>query len=421
MSFFSRTLLIVALIIPLAHLTAPIATAWTIDHTCTDLSAIPHEYLDGARGAFRIWYGHTSHGNQITVGITVLQDLYGNPYSWNEDGSGGALSYQETYGDLGHNGDLAWETATREQLDAPDNDRNVVMWSWCGGVSDNTPDGINTYLNAMNQLEQDYPGVHFIYMTGHLDGSGTEGILNQMNNLIRTYCASNNKTLFDFADIESYDPDGDFFMDRYADDGCNYDGGNWAMEWCSEHSGSDLCTDCSCDHSQPLNCNLKGRAFWWMMARMAGWQSGGPTPTPPPATPTPAYTPVPSPTPGDCGSTGVILWMPSDLFHSGEFCSCTVTICNMEGGRIDGYPLFVILEINGIYFFAPDFSSYSNYLDMYPYFDEGPTVITVIPDFQWPAGTGSFYGAHWYAALTNTDITELFGDMSEWEFSWDSP
>jgi len=145
------------------------------------------------------------------------------------------------------------------------------MWSWCGGVSDNTLDGINAYLNAMNQLELDYPNVKFVYMTGHLDGSGLEGNLHIRNNQIRDFCRTHNKILLDFADIESYDPDGNFFLDKYADDNCDYIGGNWAINWCNSHPGSQLCSYCDCAHSQPLNCNLKGRAFWWMLARIAGW------------------------------------------------------------------------------------------------------------------------------------------------------
>jgi hypothetical protein len=77
--------------------------------------------------------------------------------------------------------------------------------------------------------------------------------------------------LFDFADIESYDPDGIYYRDLDADDACNYSGGNWADEWCAANPGSELCAVCSCAHSRPLNCNLKARAFWWMMARLAGW------------------------------------------------------------------------------------------------------------------------------------------------------
>jgi hypothetical protein len=145
------------------------------------------------------------------------------------------------------------------------------MWSWCGGVSDNNEKGINIYLNAMNQLETDYPDVTFIYMTGHLDGTGESGNLNVRNNQIRAYCESNDKILFDFADIESHDPDGNYYLDRKANDNCDYDEGNWAQEWCSAHPDSEFCERCECAHSQALNCNLKGRAFWWMMARIAGW------------------------------------------------------------------------------------------------------------------------------------------------------
>ena len=87
----------------------------------------------------------------------------------------------------------------------------------------------------MNQLELDYPNVTFIYMTGHLDGTGEEGNLNERNNQIRTYCLTFNKVLFDFADIESYDPDGNYFLNRGADDGCYYDAGNWADQWCAAH------------------------------------------------------------------------------------------------------------------------------------------------------------------------------------------
>ena len=111
-------------------------------------------------------------------------------------------------------------------------------------------------------------------MTGHLDGTGSSGNLHQRNEQIRQYCRNNSKILYDFADIERYGPDGTDYLDLGGGDGadgCQYDSGNWGTQWCDANPGSDLCTSCDCAHSQPLNCNLKGRAFWWMMARLAGW------------------------------------------------------------------------------------------------------------------------------------------------------
>ena len=247
-----------------------------IDHTCTDIGQIPQEWINKAKNDFKISYGHTSHGSQIVTGMDLLKGAPGSLYDYNHDGSNGALSLhdREPSGDLGNPDRTTWATRTRDLLNNPSNDRNLIMWSWCGQVSNATEEDMNTYLILMNQLEEDYPNVTFVYMTGHLDGTGEAGKLNVRNNQIRNYCRGNSKILFDFADIESYDPDGNYFLDRGANDNCGYNSGNWADEWCAAHPGSELCADCSCAHSKPLNCNMKGRAFWWMMARLAGWNTG---------------------------------------------------------------------------------------------------------------------------------------------------
>jgi hypothetical protein len=213
--------------------------------------------------------------------MEVLMNI-NNLFTFNTDGSiqSGILSLADTTpeGDLGHNGDTSWADKTRYYLDSFGSDRNVVIWSWCGGVSDNTKEGIDKYLSAMNELELQYPSVTFVYMTGHLDGTGETGNLHSCNNQIREYCRENHKVLYDFADIESYDPDGACYLGQGADDGCYYHLGqnNWAKEWCAANPHSELCTDCGyqgcCAHSEPLNCNLKARAFWWMLARIVGWE-----------------------------------------------------------------------------------------------------------------------------------------------------
>ena len=49
----------------------------------------------------------------------------------------------------------------------------------------------------------------------------------------QAHIIANNKVLFDFADIERYNPDGVDFLGLGADDNCDYNGGNWANEWCT--------------------------------------------------------------------------------------------------------------------------------------------------------------------------------------------
>jgi len=252
--------------------------AFIIDHTCTDINRIPEYWIKKAKAEFGISYGHTSHGSQIVSGMRVLWDQ-SRLYSFDQYGSRKSLALhdREPRGDLGNPDRTPWALRTRKLLDTGWGDTNIIMWSWCGQVSGASEENINTYLKLMDQLETDYPQVVFIYMTGHLDGSGEQGNLNIRNNQIRHFCKNNNKILFDFADIESYDPDGNYYLDKRADDECNYteDGvlKNWADEWCNNNPGA--CLSCSCAHSKPLNCILKGKAFWWMMARLAGWYPHG--------------------------------------------------------------------------------------------------------------------------------------------------
>jgi len=252
--------------------------ALVIDHTCTSISQIPVPWIKKAKAEFGISYGHTSHGSQIVSGMRVLMDQ-STLYSFDRYGSKKSLALydREPRGDLGNPDRTTWALRTRKLLDTGWGDTNIIMWSWCGQVSGASEENINTYLKLMDQLETDYPHVTFIYMTGHLDGTSEQGNLNRRNNQIRNFCIKNNKILFDFADIESYDPDGNYFLDKKADDRCNYseDGvrKNWADEWCNDHPGE--CLSCSCAHSKSLNCILKGKAFWWMMARLAGWNPEG--------------------------------------------------------------------------------------------------------------------------------------------------
>ncbi len=260
-----------------------------IDHQYIDLSQLPQNWVDSAKNKLFIGYGHTSHGSQIISGMDALESYFTDGrYAWSREGDNGELHLFEGSGydpgyldsDIGYD---AWDTKTRTFLtDYPQ--CNVIIWSWCGQVND--VDLQVHYLDPMEQLENDYPGVKFVYMTGHLEGEGPEGSLFYANQEIRDTCIKKNKILFDFADIEKYEPFGTTNYQAYfADDGCNYDpdgtepadrSQNWAVNWLAGNAGNELAQiagHCSsCEHSVSINCVKKGIAAWFLWAKLAGWQ-----------------------------------------------------------------------------------------------------------------------------------------------------
>jgi len=259
-----------------------------IDHNCTDITYIPESAINQAKTTLHIGYGHTSHGSQLTTGMTGLIGFANNGglglslaqdiFKWNNGGTNGALDLEEGdgYGDgwLDHDcGYPDWVNETRTYLDDPSHaDINVIIWSWCGQAAGYTEQQMNDdYLAPMTQLESDYPNVTFVYMTCHANGTGETGNLHLRNRQIRDYCMANNKVLYDFYDIECYDPDGNYFGDKNVSDDCSYSGGNWATEWQNSHVENVDWYNCSSAHSQPLNANRKAYAAWWLWAVLAGW------------------------------------------------------------------------------------------------------------------------------------------------------
>jgi len=236
-----------------------------VDHDCTDTTQIPQQWLGAVKANLRVHYAHTSHGEQITVGLNLLSGEDSNLAFVSADcgvpGIGGSLrlmegqyipdwGYCETY----VTPDLYWETdegmdITRWMLQ--NHDANVSLWAWCSQLDYYSEAETQRYLDRMAQLEIEFPGVVFIYMTGN--AQSPDDNRHARNQQIRDYCVQHNKYLFDFADLDCW-----YDGQRHLENGIPTE----HPQYHGDEAG----------HTTLDSCRNKARAFWWLLARIAGWE-----------------------------------------------------------------------------------------------------------------------------------------------------
>ncbi|MBD3228959.1 MAG: hypothetical protein GF329_12290 [Candidatus Lokiarchaeota archaeon] len=243
-----------------------------INHKHTDLSLIPLEWIDQVQEMIKLHYAHTSHGSQLTTGLnriesdnatfSQIQQLYNLP---SEADALCIADGQKGYGgnsDVSYvTPDLYWEGSggldrTRDVLD--NIEVNVSCWCWCCQLDHYSEAETQSYLDAMMTLEAEYPDVIFIYFTGNAQNTAADGYNRFLRNQqIREHCFNNSKWLFDFADIDCW-YDGE--QNTYT-----YNDNNVPVE--HTHFNGD-----EAGHTTYKSCELKGTAFWWILARIAGWE-----------------------------------------------------------------------------------------------------------------------------------------------------
>ncbi len=115
---------------------------------------------------------------------------------------------------------------------------------------------------------------------------------------------------------------------------------------------------------------------------------------------------------------GVTLNMSDTNLVPGDICFLDAIIENPDAPKTN-VPLFVLLDVFGTYYSAPEWQDINEHLSYYTLdLDTGRTVQEVLPAFYWPEDVGSAEGLKFYGAMTTPDMTELLGEMDTVEFGW---
>jgi hypothetical protein len=227
--------------------------AIVVDHNCVELAAIPEAYLLPA-SSLRVLMRHASVGQGIVWGLDCLAGAHPTNQVCSCFPAGRYdrrnWVFEPRMGNWREKiDDLVTQTAART------GDFDVFMSKLCyiDALGNGHPDW-EYFCGRMEQLEADYPDKTFVWWTIPLTRDGQPGT-DVFNAQMRTYCVDHQKVLFDIADIECHDPNGVKLVNAQGNEVIS-------QEYTKEiHAG----------HLNPTGRVRVASAFWYLMARLAGW------------------------------------------------------------------------------------------------------------------------------------------------------
>jgi len=307
-----RTYIWMVPVIVLAALFSTAGLAWpeaslVVDHTAVSgFDDIPDHYLTLARQK-TVHYLGESHALQLMRGLELLAEQ--NPkYAYNaeedpDDFTGAdalkVLRSSRTDDDSGWSGSYLGEEEYWAKPEARQMTRNTIyygvdrgtpfdlsVWIWCWDIvaddycSDETgakitfnDERFSTYVNFIHSINSDdtlsaTPAVYVTSITDDAYMGYMKWRVTKYNDMIRDTAHLNGGILFDNADIENWNvTDTEQRIDTYTDTG------DVTHQCFLRHRDydEDVGNQFSAGHTNDALCLRKAKAFWWMLARLSGW------------------------------------------------------------------------------------------------------------------------------------------------------
>ena len=253
-------------------------------HQATALAAIPPVWLAAAKN-LKVHLMGRSHSTQVTVGLSRLE-----ADSTNYSCATGWFSLPEDAGTLNIYGaqsgtpycDFAFYLNNSDGIPGNFTDAqsihavlmrapalSVSVFLWCRDLDSMTSNQVHDYLVQLALLEAQYTNVQFVYATGNADADGAAGHLRARNNRqIRDWVKlGNNRLLFDYEDIITHAWNGSsWIQSTYTLNGTNVPFINPAYN--PAVNGPEY----EYTHANETGCREVAKAFWFLLARIAGWE-----------------------------------------------------------------------------------------------------------------------------------------------------